>query len=93
MEAAAWYDSKADGGEGRWAYEYDMMDGVHVDYDHMQTGEQCSVDYWFPFGGLWDDINTCLIEKDGYFYKRKNVYSEDEVAALLASRRKCEEKE
>lgn len=67
MEFGGYFDRRHDGGDGRWEWEYDMMEPVNVRFTWLQTGGKERVSYRYPFADLWD--RDCYVrEHDGQIY-------------------------
>lgn len=62
-----YFDPDDDGGDGRWAYDIDMMGRKTVSFDHTQTSEEVRFVYSYPFKKLWE-TNSYVREKDGVIY-------------------------
>ena len=54
MDHAGGFDPKADSGEGRWAWENDMMDDVKCSFVYIQTGDEEKISYSYPYEDLWN---------------------------------------
>ena len=80
------FDPKDEGGDGRWAYFYDMMGGISGSYSDIQTGVKVNYGYHFPYKKEWDDLNTCYIEKEGFIYRKETELTKDEIKKILLSR-------
>lgn len=67
MQFGGSFDRRHDGGDGRWEWEYDMMEPVNVCFTWLQTGGEERVSYRYPFGELWK--RACYVrERDGTLY-------------------------
>ena len=71
-----YFDRRYECGDGRWAWEYDMMEPVDVSFVWLQTGEDTSVYYRYPFHQDWDWENYTL-EIDGKIYVPETAYDHD----------------
>lgn len=63
------FDPHADGGDGRWAWEYDMMDAINVSFIWMQTGEKEKVYYKYPYKDKWEREDYVIQIGDEFFIK------------------------
>lgn len=71
-----YFDGRHDGGDGRWEWEYDMMERVNVTFQWLQTGGDEHVSYWYPYENEWNRDNYTR-EMDGRIYIRKMPTSSD----------------
>ena len=67
MEFAGYFDRRHEGGDGRWEWEYDMMEPVHVHFDWLQTGDEETVIYRYPFTSKWKR-DFYVREENGIIY-------------------------
>ena len=68
---------EAEGGDYRWAWEYDMMENVSCGFD---WDGWIAVDYSYPYKKQWDN-KEYVTEIDGKMYKRKNSQNDERVVA------------
>lgn len=61
------FDERHEGGNGRWAWEYDMMERVNVSFTWLQTGDEEVICYRYPFRGKWERKNY-VREVDGTIF-------------------------
>jgi len=61
------FDEQHEGGDGRWAWKYDMMESVRARFVWLQTGEEEEVYYRYPFRGKWEQKNY-VREVDGTIF-------------------------
>lgn len=66
------FDSKDDGGRGRWIDKIDMMHPYKGSYSDTRTGEKEYVDYKYPYKEKWEDLKY-VREIDGVFYTRSGI--------------------
>ena len=71
-----YFDKRHDGGDGRWEWEYDMMERVNVAFTWLQTGEDQRVSYWYPYENEWNRDNYTR-EVEGRIYVQKVQTSSD----------------
>lgn len=76
-EFCGYFDGCADGGDGRWNWEYDVTDNINIQYEDIATGEKVQVNYKFPYREAWrkDDY---VLEIDGEYYYLKNDVIQEE---------------
>lgn len=67
MEFGGYFDKRHEGGDGRWEWEYDMMEPVNVRFIWLQTGDEEEVRYRYPFRSKWER-NEYVRETDGKIY-------------------------
>ena len=67
MDLGGYFDRRHDGGDGRWEWEYDMMEPVHVSFTWLQTGEDQEIYYRYPFAAIWDQ-DSYVREENGCIY-------------------------
>jgi len=67
-----YFDRRHDGGDGRWEWEYDMMDDVNVRFQWLQTGGWERVCYRYPYTAEWNK-NSYTREQDGLIYTSKTA--------------------
>ena len=70
-----YFDRRHEGGDGRWEWEYDMMDRINVSFQWMQTGDIEYVSYRYPFAGVWNN-GTYTREENGLIYVSATADSE-----------------
>lgn len=70
MAFGGYFDRRHDGGDGRWEWEYDMMEDIKVRFEWMQTGGWEQVSYHYPFTVEWNK-NTYTRERNGLIYTRE----------------------
>ena len=80
MQFGGYFDRRHDGGDGRWEWEYDMMEPVNVRFEWMQTGGKEHVFYRYPFADLWNR-NYYVRERDGIILV---PFSEDQPEYRIA---------
>lgn len=61
------FDRRHDSGDGRWEWEYDMMEPVRVRFTWLQTGEEARVSYRYPYTDDWN-WHKYTRELDGRIY-------------------------
>lgn len=61
------FDQRHEGGDGRWAWEYDMMERVNVSFTWLQTGDEEVICYRYPFRGKWER-KSYVREVDGTIF-------------------------
>lgn len=66
------FDSKDDGGRGRWIDKIDMMHPYKGSYSDTRTGGKEYVDYKYPYKEKWEDLKY-VREIDGVFYTRSGI--------------------
>ena len=54
MEFGGYFDRRHEGGDGRWEWEYDMMEPVNVKFEWLQTGGWERVSSNYPFADVWN---------------------------------------
>ena len=57
IQDVGFFDPRHEGGNGRWEWEYDMMEPVNVSFSWLQTGDEEEVHYRYPFCGKWERNN------------------------------------
>lgn len=67
VEFGGYFDRRHEGGDGRWEWEYDMMEPVNVSFTWLQTGDVEEVRYRYPFRSKWEH-NEYVREADGKIY-------------------------
>ena len=67
MEFGGYFDKRHEGGDGRWEWEYDMMEPINVSFTWLQTGDEEEVRYRYPFRGKWER-SQYVRELDGKIY-------------------------
>lgn len=67
MEFGGYFDKRHDGGDGRWEWEYDMMEPINVSFTWLQTGDEEEVRYRYPFRSKWEH-GQYVRELDGKIY-------------------------
>jgi len=72
-----YFDKRADGGDGRWNWEYDVTDNIDIAYRDIQTGENIKVSYVFPYKKEWSK-DDYVLEIDGEYYYKKNETEQEE---------------
>lgn len=70
MEFGGYFDRRHEGGNGRWEWEYDMMEPVNVKFEWLQTGGWERVSYNYPFADDWNR-NEYTREQNGLIYLKK----------------------
>lgn len=71
-----YFDKRHDGGDGRWEWEYDMMERVNVTFQWLQTGDDEHVSYRYPFEKEWN-LDNYTREMGGSIYIRDAGSSSD----------------
>ena len=61
------FEGHHEGGDGRWEWEYDMMEDVCVSFTWLQSGEQEYVNYSYPYRSRWKRRDY-VREVDGDLY-------------------------
>jgi hypothetical protein len=61
------FDPRADGGDGRWAWEYDVMDDIDVSFIWLQTNEKVNVYYKFPYKNKWEREDYVIQMGDEFY--------------------------
>lgn len=67
IEFGGYFDRRHEGGDGRWEWEYDMMEPITVRFTWLQTGDVEKVRYRYPFQGKWER-SQYVRELDGKIY-------------------------
>lgn len=84
-EDVGYFDPEHEGGDGRWEWEYNMMEPINVRFVWLQTGEVTEVNYRFPFPLKWNQ-NDYVREVNGVILipvtGQRDFYIENDV--LLA---------
>lgn len=70
MEFGGHFDRRHEGGNGRWEWEYDMMEPVNVSFTWLQTGGWERVSYNYPFDDDWNR-DEYTREQNGLIYVKK----------------------
>ena len=76
-EFCGYFDKRADGGNGRWNWEYEITDDIELTYQDIQTGEKVRVRYSFPYKKEWKQ-DDYVFEIDGEYYYKKNENKQEE---------------
>lgn len=73
------FDGYAECGNGRWDWEYDLLESIKASYVDIKTGETVQVHYWYPFEKEWE-LDNYTIEMDGRIYIRNTpAFSDFEI--------------
>lgn len=67
MGYGTYFDGNAECGDGRWDWEYDLLESVRTTWIDMDTGESVSISYQYPYQKEWDSDRYSL-EVDGKIY-------------------------
>lgn len=62
------FEGRHECGDGRWEWEYDMMEPVDVRFEWLQSGEEEVVRYRYPFRSRWER-DFYMLGSDGKFYR------------------------
>ena len=71
-----YFDRRHESGDGRWEWEYDMMETVRAEFTWLQTGEKQDVFYQYPFLSEWN-WNSYTREIDGKIYVAEDNGNQD----------------
>lgn len=74
--SGGYFDGRHECGDGRWEWEYDMMERVNVTFEWLQSGETARVSYRYPFEKEWN-WNNYTREVDGRIYIQNTPTSSD----------------